>query len=103
MEDWAITNEEKDILFSKLTEYLPTLRGTVKVSQEQIANAIGVSRQTYNSIELKKRKMSWNTYMALMFFYDQQPNSHMLLHRLDLFPKQIKIPVDEINNTLIDD
>ena len=41
--------------------------------------------------------------MALMFFYDQQPNSHMLLHRLDLFPKQIKIPVDEINNTLIDD
>lgn len=70
MEEWAMTSEEKDLLISKLTEYLPTLRGTVKVSQEQIANAIGVSRQTYNSIELKKRKMSWNTYMALVFFYD---------------------------------
>lgn len=92
MEEWVMTNEEKDILISKLTEYLPTLRGTVKESQEQIANAIGVSRQTYNSIELKKRKMSWNTYMALVFFYDQQPNSHVLLRKLDLFPNQITMP-----------
>ena len=92
MEEWAMTSEEKDLLISKLTEYLPTLRGTVKVSQEQIANAIGVSRQTYNSIELKKRKMSWNTYMALVFFYDQQPNSHVLLRKLDLFPNQITMP-----------
>jgi len=91
-DEWAISNDEKNKLIDKLTEYLPTLRGTVKVSQEQIANAIGVSRQTYNSIELKKRKMSWNTYMALVFFYDQQPNSHVLLRKLDLFPSQIQIP-----------
>lgn len=104
MEEWAMTNEEKDVLISKLTEYLPTLRGTVKVSQEQIANAIGVSRQTYNSIELKKRKMSWNTYMALVFFYDQQPNSHILLRRLDIFPEQIRIPIDDgLGNILIGD
>ena len=95
MEEWAMTREEKDILISKLTEYLPTLRGTVKVSQEQIANAIGVSRQTYNSIELKKRKMSWNTYMALIFFYDQQHNSHTLLRQLGIFPEKIKISTNE--------
>lgn len=92
VDDWAMTNEEKDILISKLTEYLPTLRGTVKVSQEQVANAVGISRQTYNSIELKKRKMSWNTYMALVFFYDQQPNSHLLLRKLEVFPSRIQIP-----------
>lgn len=96
MEEWAIMSEEKDLLISKLTEYLPALRGAVKVSQEQIANAIGVSRQTYNSIELKKRKMSWNTYMALVFFYDQQPNSYVMLRKLNLFPSQIQIPTINI-------
>lgn len=93
-DEWTMSNDEKSTLIDKLTEYLPTLRGTIKLSQEQIANAVGISRQTYNSIELKKRKMSWSTFMALMYFYDQQPNTKLILQKMELYPTLCISPDD---------
>lgn len=42
-----------------LRNELPVLRAKARVSQEDIANKIGISRQTYSSIETGKREMSW--------------------------------------------
>ena len=49
MDYWRFLPEEKDILIQKLTFALPALRGITKATQDEIANAIGVSRQTYNA------------------------------------------------------
>ena len=89
MDNWYFSNEEKERLVKKLTDELPALRGAVKASQDEIANAIGVSRQTYCAIETKKRKMSWNNYMALILFFDYNPNSHYTIRQLDAFPYKL--------------
>lgn len=68
MSYWNFTSEEKSQLIARLTKELPALRGAAKATQDEIANAIGVSRQTYNAVEMQKRKMTWNTYMSLIFF-----------------------------------
>lgn len=68
---------------------MPALRGITKATQDEIANAIGVSRQTYNSIEMQKRKMSWNTYISLILFFDYNPNSHIMIRQLEAFPAQL--------------
>lgn len=39
-----------------LRNELPVLRAKARVSQEDIANKIGISRQTYSSIETGKEK-----------------------------------------------
>lgn len=83
---WRLTKEEKDNLIARLTAELPALRGAVKATQDDIANAIGVSRQTYNAIESNKRKMTWNTYMSLILFFDYNPYSHYRIRQLDAFP-----------------
>lgn len=49
-----------------LREELPVLRAKAKVSQEYIAERIGISRQTYSSIETGKRAMTWTTFLALI-------------------------------------
>ena len=90
MDYWHFTEDEKDQLILRLTEELPALRGAVKASQDEIANAIGISRQTYCAIETKKRKMSWNYYMALILFFDYNPNSHYTIRQLDAFPYRIE-------------
>lgn len=79
MDYWRFLPEEKDILIQKLTFALPALRGITKATQDEIANAIGVSRQTYNAIEIQKRTMSWNTYISLILFFDYNPNSHIIV------------------------
>lgn len=89
MDYWHFTVEEKEQLINNLTANLPALRGAAQASQEQIANAIGVSRQTYNAIESLKRKMSWNTYMSLILFFDYNPNTHYTIRQLDAFPYRL--------------
>lgn len=49
---------DKDKLIEILTDELPVLRAKIGISQGDISNIIGISRQTYNAIETKKRKMS---------------------------------------------
>lgn len=68
MDYWRFTPEEKDQLINRLAKELPALRGAAKATQDELANAIGVSRQTYNAVEMLKRKMTWSTYMALILF-----------------------------------
>lgn len=89
MDFWNFSPEQKEELIAKLTEALPALRGATKATQEQVANAIGISRQTYCAVELQKQKMSWNTYMSLILFFDYNPGSHDVIRQLDAFPTQL--------------
>lgn len=84
---WRLSKEEKEKLIDRLTVELPALRAAVKATQDEIANAIGVSRQTYNAIESNKRKMTWNTYLSLILFFDYNPYSHDRIRQLGAFPQ----------------
>lgn len=86
MDYWRFTPEEKDQLINRLAKELPALRGAAKATQDELANAIGVSRQTYNAVEMLKRKMTWSTYMALILFFDYNPNTYDTIRQLDAFP-----------------
>lgn len=89
MDYWKFSVEEKNNLIDRLTKELPALRGAAKASQDEIANAIGVSRQTYNAVEIQKRKMTWNTYMSLILFFDYNPNTHNTIRQLEAFPNRL--------------
>ena len=67
-----ISEERKMILIDKLCSELNILRIKAELSQEELANIIGISRQTYSSIESGKRKMSWRTYFPLMMYLDRK-------------------------------
>ncbi|MGN0317719.1 MAG: helix-turn-helix transcriptional regulator [Lachnospira sp.] len=48
---------------------LPVMRARAKLSQKDVADAIGISRQTYNCIETGKRETSITTILALVAFF----------------------------------
>lgn len=64
-----ILDVDKEHLISILTEELPVLRARVGLSQDELSNIIGISRQTYSSIETGKRKMSWNVFLSLLLVF----------------------------------
>ena len=56
---WSnISDAEKKELIAHLTSNLKTLRAKGNLTQEDIANAIGISRQTYSMIECQKTPMA---------------------------------------------
>ena len=86
MDSYILTAKQRDAFIAAFTPELATLRTKADVSQEELAHILGVTRQTYNAIECKSRKMSWSTYLALMFFYDHNKKTHKLLRNMNIFP-----------------
>ncbi len=92
---WLLTDAEKNSFIATLTPHLAILRAKAEISQEEIANLIGVSRQTYGAIERGIRVMSWNTYLSLVLFYDHNQKTHQLMRQLSLFPTELVVRFNE--------
>lgn len=56
---------DKDKLIEILTDELPVLRAKIGISQGDISNIIGISRQTYNAIETKKEKNVMEYFLVI--------------------------------------
>lgn len=78
------SDDEKRLLIKKLKNNLSVLRARSNLSQNDVAKIIGVSRQTYCSIE-NNREMSWTIYLALLFLFDSLDETNELLSELKIF------------------
>ena len=87
-ERWEISKERKDELIQMLSRELKFLRVKADVTQEKLANIIGVSRQTYSQIETGSKLMTWNTYLSLIFFFNSVDETSKLLSVLGVYPKE---------------
>ena len=72
-------NNNKRDLISRLTYDLPVLRVRLGISQAELAEMIGVSRQTYNSLETGKKEMTWTTFVALLAVFQNNPETKKML------------------------
>ncbi len=82
----ALTAAERKTYIAELKKELPFLRLKAGISQDDIASVIGVSRQTYGAIERGDRPMGWNTYLSLIFFFDNKEETHDLVRGTNAFP-----------------
>lgn len=89
MENYLLSDEEKKKHISALTDELVMLRTKSGISQENLANYLGISRQTYNAIECKNRKMSWSIYLSLIMYFDYNQKTHKMLRTSGIFPYEI--------------
>ncbi len=67
---------------------MPVLRARLGTSQADIADRIGISRQTYNSIETQKREMSWTTFIALYAVFQNNEETRRMLKSIDDFEEE---------------
>lgn len=74
-----VSKKDKEELIITLTGALPILRAAIGISQGELAEFIGVSRQTYCTLEIGKRQMSWNTFLSLFLFFISNTETNNLL------------------------
>lgn len=84
-----VDKSEKEELILALTEILPILRADIGISQGELADYIGVSRQTYSALEIGKRQMSWNTFLSLFLFFISNSETNNLLKTKKGFITQV--------------
>ncbi len=80
---------DKDLLINNMTENLPVLRARLNMTQEDLANKIGLSRGTIISIENSKRPMTWSTFMSLILLFSHNEKTSKLLEVMDIFTEDL--------------
>jgi len=80
---------DKDTLIKNMTENLPMLRTKLGLTQEELAEKIGVSRSTVVSIETRKRDMTWNTFLSLILLFTKNEDTNKLLNVLEIYTDEL--------------
>lgn len=60
---------EKKKILAEFVDDLPRMRKRLGVSQTELGNMVGLSRQTISLIERKQIPLTWNNYLAIMMFF----------------------------------
>ena len=79
----------KDELIKNMTENLPVLRAKLNITQEDLAEKIGISRSTIVSIEYKKREMTWNTFLSLILVFTKTEDTNKLLNVMEIYTDEL--------------
>ena len=85
MADPIILDAKKTLCMVQLVNELPVLRARLDLSQEEVADRIGISRQTYNSIERKRRNMTWNSCIALATLFASYEKTRKMMEANSYF------------------
>lgn len=91
----------RNTIVELLRKELPVLRAKARISQEDIAEKIGISRQTYSSIETGKREMSWTTFLALIAYFQNNESTKKMIGEINGLSEGIEMIMessDEIDN-----
>ena len=79
----------KDELIKNMTENLPVLRAKLGITQEDLAEKIGIRRSTIVSIENKKREMTWNTFLSLILVFTKNEDTNKLLNVMEIYTDEL--------------
>ncbi len=69
-----ITSTEQEVLIEHMVDRLPALRKKYGISQTELGEKIGLSRQTISAIERKTTPLTWTTMLAILMFFTANSN-----------------------------
>ena len=81
---------QKEELINILTNELKMLRSKVEISQQELANRLGVSRQTYGAIESKTQKMTWSNFLALLLLFMSNEDTAKIIDWIGAYPPELE-------------
>ena len=90
--------ESKDIAVNILIDELPSLRAKIGISQEQLAEYVGISRQTLSAIETRKRPITWQVFLSIVLYFTLHPKTNSTLKLIPEFTDALKVSFDYDEN-----
>ena len=92
-----LSEESKSNSIKNMSDNLVALRTMLHLTQAQLAEIMGVTRQTLVLYETGKRVMTWNTFLSLMFIFTQKRETRELLNILNIYTDEMKELYDNDN------
>lgn len=61
--------KEKDKIVKEFVELLPMLRARLGITQKELGERVGATRQTILFVENKRRQLIWSMFLSLAFLF----------------------------------
>ncbi len=90
----GLTAGEKQAMIQKLVDELPVLRAKLDLSQEELGDRIGLSRQMVVAMENQRRPMTWNTYLSLILLFLHNQSTADLIRILRVYTDKLRAFLD---------
>lgn len=84
-----LTKDEKEYYTDMMANNLTVLRTKLGISQTELGQLIGVSRQTISAYENKSRALPWGNFTSLLFLFNENESTKMLLPVLGVYPPEL--------------
>lgn len=81
--------KEKEALIKTMSEKLPVFRAQFKLSQEELAELLGISRYTLIAIEKQQRKMSWNVFLSCLLIFTANDEARNMLRIMGIYTTEL--------------
>ena len=80
----CVSSDDKKELCKKMASNLATLRTKANMKQEELAERLGLSRQTISAIENERRIMEWTTFSVLVMFFAKDEEIRQIMIALGI-------------------
>ena len=85
----SISAENRIELINAMSSNLSVLRLKLNLSQEDLAEILGVTRQTISAIESGQRQMTWQTFLSLILVFLKNKETKRLMILLGIYTKKL--------------
>ncbi len=85
-----MTEETKKLLIDRMTENIVVLRAKMGVTQAELADIVGLSRQSVLAFEKRQRALTWNTFLSLLFIFTVNEDTKALLEMFGILTDELK-------------
>ena len=91
-----ISPECRQELCKLMASNLSTLRAKASITQDELADRLGLSRQTISAIENEKREMLWSTFSILIMFFARNNEIKLLMIAMGIINDDVEKTFDII-------
>lgn len=81
---------DSEWLRQEMATDLAALRMLLGLSPKEISEIIGMSEALYRDVETGRRKLTWNRYLSILFFFHYNPKTSNVVEALGLYPKLVE-------------
>lgn len=84
-------DESKKIELSCLiADNLPVFRAKLGITQQELADRIGITRNTLTTFERKKKKLSWCYFVSLYLIFSMNQETKLLMDSLSIHSVELE-------------
>lgn len=84
-----LNSNRREILMKNMCNNLPVFRTKLNISQEDLADRLGVTRQSISAFESGQRKLTWSVFLALVLIFFKNQETKRLLVALEIYTKEL--------------